>query len=127
MERSVRAPSLTRAAAGAVVAGLVLGGCVVSKPGAKPLHGATVVSSAAPSPPTRAADALAAYRAMWSDLTAASKTSDAASPLLDDHATGGALELLRYGLKKAKEDGLVSKGRPGFSRTWCRLLGKRSS
>ncbi|WP_435602870.1 hypothetical protein [Streptomyces sp. bgisy130] len=50
---------------------------------------------------------------MWRDLAAASETSDATSPLLDDHATGGALELMKYGLRKAKADKIVSKGAPG--------------
>ncbi|UWS75403.1 hypothetical protein [Streptomyces noursei] len=49
---------------------------------------------------------------MWRDLVAASETSDAASPLLDDHATSGALELMKYGLRKAKADNVVSKGSP---------------
>ncbi|MYX07738.1 hypothetical protein GTW98_13140 [Streptomyces sp. SID8375] len=49
---------------------------------------------------------------MWRDLAVASETSDAASPLLDDHATGGALELMKYGLRKAKADDIVSKGVP---------------
>ncbi|MFE3646450.1 hypothetical protein ACFXO2_01120 [Streptomyces sp. NPDC059152] len=57
-------------------------------------------------------EALAAYRAMWRDLTTASETSDAAFPKLGDHATGGALELMKYGLRKAKEDKVVSKGAP---------------
>lgn len=49
---------------------------------------------------------------MWHDLTVASRTSDASSPLLDDHARGGALELLKYGLRKSEKEGLVSKGAP---------------
>ncbi|WP_243983289.1 hypothetical protein [Streptomyces sp. NEAU-YJ-81] len=56
--------------------------------------------------------ALMAYRAMWRDLTAASLTSNAASPSLDDHARDGALELMKFGLKKAKKEKLVSKGAP---------------
>ncbi|MEU8351639.1 hypothetical protein [Streptomyces sp. NPDC048845] len=31
---------------------------------------------------------------------------------MDDHASGGALELLKFGLKKAKEEEVVSKGAP---------------
>ncbi|MGW2055903.1 hypothetical protein ACWCOZ_18635 [Streptomyces sp. NPDC001840] len=57
-------------------------------------------------------EALSVYRAMWRDLTLASETSDAASPLLDDHAKGQALELMRYGLEKSKAERLVSKGAP---------------
>lgn len=40
----------------------------------------------------------------------ASRKSDAASPLLNDHANGGALELMKYGLKKAKKEEVVVKG-----------------
>lgn len=58
------------------------------------------------------AAALDAYRAMWRDLTRASETSDAASPLLDDHATGGALAVMKYGLDKSKKEQVVSKGAP---------------
>ncbi|MEV0112542.1 hypothetical protein AB0H77_04680 [Streptomyces sp. NPDC050844] len=47
---------------------------------------------------------------MWRDLTVASLKSDAASPLLDDHAMGGATELMKYGLKKAKKAKVVTKG-----------------
>ncbi|WNE95546.1 hypothetical protein PS467_09425 [Streptomyces luomodiensis] len=53
-----------------------------------------------------------AYRAMWRDLVAASATSDAGSPLLDDHATDGALELIKHGLKNAKKEKVVVKGTP---------------
>ncbi|MBD0741656.1 hypothetical protein BG418_09175 [Streptomyces sp. CBMA152] len=49
---------------------------------------------------------------MWQDLTLASETSDAASPRLGDHATGGALELMKYGLAKSKKEDVVSKGAP---------------
>ncbi|QHA10001.1 hypothetical protein GQF42_35065 [Streptomyces broussonetiae] len=49
---------------------------------------------------------------MWHDLAVASRTSDASSPLLDDHARGGALELLKYGLSKSKKERVVSKGAP---------------
>ncbi|WP_241745828.1 hypothetical protein [Streptomyces lydicus] len=57
-------------------------------------------------------EALAAYRAMWRDLTEASRASDVTSPVLDDHAVGGALELMKYGLRKAKKEKVVSKGAP---------------
>ncbi|TMV00293.1 hypothetical protein FGK60_10500 [Streptomyces sp. DASNCL29] len=49
---------------------------------------------------------------MWQDLATASVTSDAASPLLDDHASEGALQLMKYGLKKAKREKVVNKGTP---------------
>ncbi|MEW1655997.1 MULTISPECIES: hypothetical protein [unclassified Streptomyces] len=57
-------------------------------------------------------EALDAYRAMWRDLTRASLTSDADSPLLAVHANGGALELMKHGLRKSKQEGVVSKGTP---------------
>ncbi|GAU71110.1 hypothetical protein SSP35_27_00310 [Streptomyces sp. NBRC 110611] len=49
---------------------------------------------------------------MWRDLTVASETSNVSSPQLDDHATGGALELMKYGLGKSKRENVVSKGAP---------------
>ncbi|PGH46947.1 hypothetical protein CRI70_31225 [Streptomyces sp. Ru87] len=49
---------------------------------------------------------------MWRDLATASRTSDPDSPLLDDHASDGALELLKFGLKRAREEKVVSKGAP---------------
>ncbi|WP_432003380.1 hypothetical protein [Streptomyces sioyaensis] len=57
-------------------------------------------------------EALATYRAMWRDLAEASATSDVTSSVLDDHAAGGALELMKYGLRKAKKEKVVSKGAP---------------
>ncbi|MER6091284.1 hypothetical protein [Streptomyces bluensis] len=69
----------------------------------------TMVSRA---PAAEHAEALDAYRAMWRDLVLASETSDAGSPVLDDHATDGALELMKYGLREAKKEKVVSKGAP---------------
>ncbi|WP_254885904.1 hypothetical protein [Streptomyces sp. NA02950] len=40
----------------------------------------------------------------------ASANSDASSPLLDDHARDGALELMKYGLKEAQREKVVTKG-----------------
>ncbi|WP_431953449.1 hypothetical protein [Actinacidiphila sp. bgisy167] len=56
--------------------------------------------------------ALKAYRGMWNDLTAAAAEADPKSPLLDDHASDGALLLLRYGMEKARKENVVSKGAP---------------
>ncbi|MGW3952884.1 hypothetical protein ACWEKM_18605 [Streptomyces sp. NPDC004752] len=100
------------AGVGGAVAGLLMAGCGGSSSGARPLPAGTAATAASHPAVTEHADALAAYRAMWHDLTVASRTSDAASPLLDDHARGGAFELLKYGLQKSKEEGLVSKGAP---------------
>ncbi|MGW1808165.1 hypothetical protein [Streptomyces sp. NPDC002078] len=72
----------------------------------------TVDTTVSRKPEAQNGDALGAYRAMWRDLARASQTSDPASPLLDDHATGGALALMRYGLRKSRKEGLVSKGSP---------------
>lgn len=55
--------------------------------------------------------ALAAYRAMWRDMTAVSASPDPNAPRLRDHATNGALQLMKYGLTKAKKEKVVSKGR----------------
>ncbi|MFJ5952521.1 hypothetical protein [Streptomyces noursei] len=49
---------------------------------------------------------------MWRDFAKASETSDAASPVLRVHAAGGALELMKYSMRKAKQDQVVSKGAP---------------
>ncbi|AXK37709.1 hypothetical protein DVA86_27765 [Streptomyces armeniacus] len=49
---------------------------------------------------------------MWRDLTEAAKTSDAASPHLDDHASGAALDTLKQGLESAKKQKLVVRGTP---------------
>ncbi|WP_237735815.1 hypothetical protein [Streptomyces sp. AA1529] len=57
-------------------------------------------------------EALSAYRAMWGDLAQASKTSDPSSKRLDDHAEGGALQLMKYGLRSSQKDKLVGKGTP---------------
>lgn len=54
--------------------------------------------------------ALAAYRAMWRDLAAVSASLDPNTSRLHDHATRGALELMKYGLKKAKKEEVVVKG-----------------
>ncbi|MFZ3555844.1 hypothetical protein [Streptomyces sp. BH055] len=59
--------------------------------------------------------ALTAYRSMWSDYTKAAATSDAKSSALDDHAKGGALKLMKYGLEQAKKDKVVTKGAPRLS------------
>lgn len=102
----------------APVIGLLLMGCSDSPSGARPLPEETSgtatprSSDAENAENAESEEALAAYRAMWHDLTVASKTSDASSPLLDDHARGGALELLKYGLRKSQKEGLVSRGAP---------------
>jgi hypothetical protein len=49
---------------------------------------------------------------MWSDMVAASQTSDYQSPLLSEHATGSALSVLVQGLAKNQALGIVTKGKP---------------
>lgn len=56
--------------------------------------------------------ALAAYRAMWSDMVIASRTSDYQSPLLPQHATGQALNLLIQGLAENQAHAIVARGQP---------------
>lgn len=91
---------------------LLVVGCAEEAPHVRPLPGKTARAMASPTPDSDHAAALDAYRAMWRDLTIASETSDAASPLLDDHADDGALQLMKYGLKKSAEEGVVSRGAP---------------
>ncbi|WEB40620.1 hypothetical protein MOV08_15905 [Streptomyces yunnanensis] len=94
------------------VAGLLASGCSEDVPDARPLPKGTGGVTASRAPATGETEALDAYRAMWRDLTRASLTSDADSPLLEDHATSGALELMKHGLRKSKHEGVVSKGAP---------------
>ncbi|MEI5009069.1 hypothetical protein RB196_18845 [Streptomyces sp. PmtA] len=100
------------AGASVVIAGSLLMGCSGGSSDARPLPERTTVTAVSRAPDAKHAEALDAYRAMWQDLAIASETSDAGSPLLDDHAKGGALELMKYGLREAKREKVVSKGRP---------------
>ncbi|UZJ33487.1 hypothetical protein [Streptomyces endophytica] len=99
----------------AAALGLV-GGCTGSPSDAKPSEG-TVTTGVARTPGTAHADAIAAYRAMWSDLTAVAAAPDPQSPRLKGHATAGALELMKYGLRKAVKEGVVTKGAPRLAPT----------
>jgi hypothetical protein len=58
------------------------------------------------------AGALAAYRGMWADMVAASRTSDYKSPLLAQHASGAALTQIVRSLYSDQQKGLVSRGEP---------------
>ncbi|MET9085527.1 hypothetical protein ABZX77_27195 [Streptomyces sp. NPDC004237] len=71
--------------------------------------------SAAAAPPSGDAAALAAYQAMWGDVVVAARTSDAGHSRLDDHAEGGALQLLLHMMRANKEQGVVTKGQPTFA------------
>ncbi|MGW1528443.1 hypothetical protein [Streptomyces sp. NPDC002159] len=59
--------------------------------------------------------ALAAYRAMWDDVVVAARTSNDERSRLDDHAEGGALELLRHMIRENEKQEVVTKGRPSFA------------
>src|SRR4051812_7406202 len=100
MVQTLRRANVLLAGASAAIAGLVLTSCADSPSDARPLPEGTSETTVSRMPDAKHAEALDAYRAMWRDLTLASETSDGSSPLLDDHATGGALELMRHGLKK---------------------------
>ncbi|MEU6145683.1 hypothetical protein ABZ848_35760 [Streptomyces sp. NPDC047081] len=110
--RARRRVNMVLAGVSSAITGLLLAGCVDGSSDAKPLPEGTAESTVTPAQDAEHAAALDAYRAMWRDLTRASETSDAASPMLDDHASGGALALMKYGLKKSKEEQVVSKGAP---------------
>ncbi|MEV0966463.1 hypothetical protein AB0J25_28440 [Streptomyces sp. NPDC049910] len=98
---------------GVIVAavGLLLTGCTKGSTGIQPLPGASRDTTPSRSPVAEAAGALAAYRAMWGDLAAAAKSSDASHPGLGTHASGAALQLLRHMMTKDREKDVVTKGR----------------
>jgi hypothetical protein len=95
-----------------LIAVLLLAGCADVSPRAGHLTSVTGKTSPPRIPDMGTGAALHVYRAMWRDWAIASETSDALSPFLGDHAAGGALELMRYGLKKSKREHVVAKGRP---------------
>lgn len=97
----------------ALIAGVTVAGCSGDSSDSKPLPDVSAAETAsAPVSESKHAEALAAYRAMWRDLTEAAKTSDVASPQLDDHASGAALDMLKQGLQRGKREKLVIKGSP---------------
>ncbi len=90
-------------------------GCHSGSPPPPPTSSRTDASgtTAPPSPADVARNqALAAYRAMWSDMTVAARTADYRSPLLPHHAAGKALSILVRGLYTDKRMGIVVKGKP---------------
>ncbi len=72
----------------------------------------TTVPSGTTGPASPADEALAAYRAMWSDLVAAARTSDFQSNGLSEHATGTVLTLFVRGLARDQLHGIVTRGQP---------------
>jgi hypothetical protein len=96
-----------------VVLSLGLGGCTggaATAPRARDNAGAPPPSAVRSPDAKGVADAVAAYRAMWKDLEAAGRSADPNAPQLGDHATGGALRLLKYGLTKDRQEAVVAKG-----------------
>ncbi|MCP2243324.1 hypothetical protein [Lentzea aerocolonigenes] len=105
--------NLTKKALAAAGAVLLLGAC--DTPVATTTN--APVPTQTPSSVASAADvardkALAAYKQMWGDFTAAGKTSDWQSPGLRQHATGIALDKLSQSLYGDDYRGLVTKGNP---------------
>lgn len=80
-------------------------------PGASSVASRDAVS---PTPPAENG-AVTAYKAMWGDLVVAARESDVHHARLDDHAEGGALQLLRHMMRENGEQGLVVKGAPRFA------------
>ncbi|MHB8438558.1 MAG: hypothetical protein ACYDD4_05270 [Acidimicrobiales bacterium] len=97
-----------------VVLAVLLAGCGSGTPSAASHHPTTTTSpTAGPSPSQKAASAaLAAYRAMWADVTIASRTADYQSLLLPQHAAGQALSTFVRNLYTFQHEGLVIKGAP---------------
>jgi hypothetical protein len=98
---------------------LVAAGCTASDGGGgaasapSGTSSGTALSATTQSPVTTAdpkAAALAAYRAFWADVVAASQTADFRSPRLDDHARGQPVSAIRDHLQQLQQAGLVDRG-----------------
>lgn len=79
----------------------------------------------AEAPPPSATAAVAAYRAMWDDAVVAARASDAEHARLDDHAEGGALQLLRHMMRENRKQGVVTKGEPKFAPMVTKVEGSK--
>ncbi len=92
---------------------------------------ASTVPTRAPTTNARAAArvaVVAAYRAFWADVVAASATSDASSPRLAQHATGIELAALRTRLTEDRRAGRVARGAPRLLKTTLAALdGKKAT
>lgn len=93
------------------IVGAFLSGCSEDSSDAKSMPTRTVSSPQHDPGATRSSGALIAYQAMWDDLAKAAATSDPKHPSLGDHATGGALQLLRYMMKQDRRDHVITRGR----------------
>jgi hypothetical protein len=69
-------------------------------------------ASASTSAPSPTAEALAAYRAMWQEVTEASKTADYQASYLSDHLGGAAFQTVTGNLKLEKKAGEIALGTP---------------
>jgi hypothetical protein len=112
MTWTVRAGALILAS----VLALQVGACAANSDTSTPSTARPVPTPAATSPrPASPSDvassaAVAAWRGMWQDMTAAAKTSDAQSPLLGRHAAGRALQQLMRMLATDRKAGVVTRG-----------------
>ncbi|CRK57650.1 putative secreted protein/lipoprotein [Alloactinosynnema sp. L-07] len=89
-----------------VIVAMHLGGCTQrATPNAPTSAPSTTTASAGE-------QAIESYVAMWSDFADAATTSNWQSPRLTDHATGPALSVITDALRRDKEKGVVTKGRP---------------
>lgn len=95
-----------------LIAGFLVVGCSDDSAESQPLPDTSASDERSTSDARPKREALAAYRAMWQDLVDASKTADANSPRLDDHAAGEAVESMKTGLRNAKKEKIVIKGEP---------------
>ena len=73
---------------------------------------APAAASTASSTTGPAAEALAAYRAMWADLVAANQTSNYQAPNLPDHLAGQALLTVTDNMAVEKAQGIITLGQP---------------
>lgn len=103
--------------AGALMGALVLaaqvGACSTDSETAPPAPTTLPApASTTPASPSDVAEreAIAAWRGMWRDMTAAATTSDAQSPLLGRHAAGRALQQLTRMLAADRKAGVVTRG-----------------
>jgi hypothetical protein len=69
-------------------------------------------ASASPSTPNPAAEALAAYQAMWVDVAKAITTDDYQAPYLSDHLSGQGLQTITNNMTADKKQGIVGRGAP---------------
>ena len=109
----------TRSITTAVLAGVVaaLAAACSSSTGSSTAAASTTASrvptaSASASTPGPAAEALAAYAAMWKDIAEASKTADYQASYLPDHMSGAALQTVTGNIKLESKAGEIALGTP---------------